>query len=250
MVRQAAVFSRPAFRHPAAVGNAEAYGGIQGRPVRTCLSGPAAGVVGASVLGREIGMENLITFDVGGTSTDVSLIDRGEPAFTSTRLVADHPVRTPMVDVQVIGAGGGSIAWIDDAGALKVGPKSAGSDPGPVAYGRGGEDVTLTDANIVLRRLNPDALLKGRMPVDAAAARAAIEEKIARPLGLSVEEAAMGIIRITVANMSRAIRSAALPIRAMSCRTRSPSPARASCSSIPRKPLIVTRGDFRSCDTV
>jgi N-methylhydantoinase A len=180
---------------------------VRGHPVRTCLSGPAAGVVGASVLGREIGMENLITFDVGGTSTDVSLIDRGEPAFTSSRLVADHPVRTPMVDVQVIGAGGGSIAWIDDAGALKVGPHSAGSDPGPVAYGRGGEDVTLTDANIVLRRLNPDALLKGRMPVDAAAARAAVEEKIARPLGLSVEDAAMGIIRIAVANMSRAIRS-------------------------------------------
>ena len=180
---------------------------VRDHPVRTCLSGPAAGVVGASVLGREIGMENLITFDVGGTSTDVSLIDKGEPAFTSTRLVADHPVRTPMVDVQVIGAGGGSIAWIDDAGALKVGPQSAGSDPGPVAYGRGGEKVTLTDANIVLGRLNPDSLLKGRMPVDATAARAAIEAKIARPLGLSVEDAAMGIIRIAVANMSRAIRS-------------------------------------------
>jgi len=180
---------------------------VHDHPVRTCLSGPAAGVVGASVLGREIGMTNLITFDVGGTSTDVSLIDRGEPAFTSTRLVADHPVRTPMVDVHVIGAGGGSIAWIDDAGALKVGPHSAGSDPGPVAYGRGGTDVTLTDANIVLHRLNPAALLKGRMPVDEAAARAAVEAKVARPLGLTVEEAALGIIRIAVANMSRAIRS-------------------------------------------
>jgi len=180
---------------------------VRDHPVRTCLSGPAAGVVGASVLGKAIGMTNLITFDVGGTSTDVSLINDGEPAFTSTRLVADHPVRTPMIDVHVIGAGGGSIAWIDDAGALKVGPHSAGSDPGPVAYGRGGTEVTLTDANIALHRLNPAALLKGRMPVDKAAARAAIEEKVARPLGLSVEEAALGIIRIAVANMSRAIRS-------------------------------------------
>ena len=180
---------------------------VRDHPVRTCLSGPAAGVVGASVLGRRIGMTNLITFDAGGTSTDVSLIDRGEPAFTSTRLVAGYPVRTPMIDVQVIGAGGGSIAWIDDAGALKVGPHSAGSDPGPVAYGRGGTEATLTDANIVLHRLNPEALLKGRMPVDEAAARAAIEAKVARPLGLAVEEAALGIIRIAVANMSRAIRS-------------------------------------------
>lgn len=180
---------------------------VRDHPVRTCLSGPAAGVVGAGVVGRQIGMPNLITFDVGGTSTDVSLIDCGEPAFTSSRTVADHPVRTPMVDVHVIGAGGGSIAWLDDAGALKVGPRSAGSDPGPVAYGRGGMDVTLTDANIVLRRLNPEALLKGRMPVDEAAARAAVEEKIARPLGLTAEEAALGIVRIAVANMSRAIRS-------------------------------------------
>jgi N-methylhydantoinase A len=180
---------------------------VRDHPVRTCLSGPAAGVVGASVLGKRIGMTNLITFDAGGTSTDVSLIDRGEPAFTSSRLVAGYPVRTPMIDVQVIGAGGGSIAWIDDAGALKVGPHSAGSDPGPVAYGRGGTEVTLTDANIVLHRLNPTALLKGRMPVDEAAARAAVETKIARPLGLGVEEAALGIVRIAVANMSRAIRS-------------------------------------------
>ena len=176
-------------------------------PVRCCLSGPAAGVVGAAEVAREAGYANLITFDAGGTSTDVSLIERGVPAFASARTIADYPVRSPMVDVHVIGAGGGSIAWLDDAGALKVGPRSAGADPGPVAYGRGGTEPTLTDANIVLHRLDPTALLGGRMPVDAGASRRAIAERIAAPMGLSVEQAALGIIRIAVANMSRAIRS-------------------------------------------
>ena len=176
-------------------------------PVRTCLSGPAAGVVGAGQVATASGHPNVITFDAGGTSTDVSLVLDGRPAFTTERLIADYPVRTPMVDVHVIGAGGGSIAWLDDAGALKVGPRSAGADPGPVAYGRGGRDPTLTDANIVLHRLDPVALLNGRMAVDEAAARRAIADRIATPLGLTVEQAALGIIRIAVANMSRAIRS-------------------------------------------
>ena len=176
-------------------------------PVRCCLSGPAAGVVGAAEVAREAGYANLITFDAGGTSTDVSLIERGVPAFASARTIADYPVRSPMVDVHVIGAGGGSIAWLDDAGALKVGPRSAGADPGPVAYGRGGLEPTLTDANIVLHRLDPTALLGGRMLVDAGASRRAIAARIAAPMGLSVEQAALGIIRIAVANMSRAIRS-------------------------------------------
>jgi N-methylhydantoinase A len=176
-------------------------------PVRCCLSGPAAGVVGAAEVARGAGYTNVITFDAGGTSTDVSLIERGVPAFASSRTIADYPVRSPMVDVHVIGAGGGSIAWLDDAGALKVGPHSAGADPGPVAYGNGGTEPTLTDANIVLHRLDPVALLDGRMPVDEAAARRVIAERIATPMGLSVEQAALGIIRIAVANMSRAIRS-------------------------------------------
>jgi N-methylhydantoinase A len=176
-------------------------------PVRTCLSGPAAGVVGAAEVARAAGYTNVITFDAGGTSTDVSLIQDGAPAFATSRLVADYPVRTPMVDVHVIGAGGGSIAWLDDAGALKVGPHSAGADPGPVAYGRGGTEPTLTDANIVLHRLDPVALLNGRMKVDEDAARHVIAERVAAPLGLTVEQAALGIIRIAVANMSRAIRS-------------------------------------------
>lgn len=176
-------------------------------PVRTCLSGPAAGVVGAAAVGRAIGSLNLVTFDVGGTSTDVSLVCGGQPLFTSHRHVAGYPVKTPMVDIHVIGAGGGSIAWMDDAGALKVGPHSAGAVPGPVGYGRGGTEPTITDAQIALQRLNPVSLLKGRMAVHAEAARTVIRERVAQPLGLSLEAAAEGILRIAAANMSRAIRA-------------------------------------------
>lgn len=176
-------------------------------PVTTCLSGPAAGVMGAAVVGAAAGVPNLVTFDVGGTSTDVSLIVGGKPKFTSGRSVAGYPVKLPMVDIHVIGAGGGSIAYVDDARSLKVGPRSAGALPGPVAYGRGGDEPTLTDANICLNRLNPVALLDGRLPVDRAAAMASIENRIARPLGVSVEAAAFGIIQVAAANMSRAIRS-------------------------------------------
>jgi len=176
-------------------------------PVRTCVSGPAAGVIGAIELGRAAGFPNLITLDVGGTSTDVSLVPELQPLFTSNRLVADYPVKTQMVDVHVIGAGGGSIARIDDAGALKVGPQSAGAVPGPVAYRRGGTQVTLTDAHVVLGRLNPVTLLEGRMKVYADEARTALEEQIARPLGLSIEQSAYGILRIANSNMARAVRA-------------------------------------------
>ncbi|MBO1114512.1 hydantoinase/oxoprolinase family protein [Bordetella petrii] len=176
-------------------------------PVRTCLSGPAAGVVGAAAVGRAIGSLNLVTFDVGGTSTDVSLVCQGQPLFTSHRHVAGYPVKTPMVDIHVIGAGGGSIAWLDDAGALKVGPHSAGAVPGPVGYGRGGTEPTITDAQITLQRLNPVSLLKGRMDVHAQAAREVVQARVARPLGLPLEDAAQGILRIAAANMSRAIRA-------------------------------------------
>lgn len=176
-------------------------------PVRTCLSGPAAGVVGSAAVSAAADFPNLITFDVGGTSTDVSLVRDGQPLFTSNRLVADYPIRTPMVDVQVIGAGGGSIVWIDEAGGLKVGPQSAGADPGPVAYDRSGTRVTVTDVNICLQRLNPVALLDGRLPINAEKARAAVQSVIATPLGLDLETAAYGALRVVNANMSRAIRS-------------------------------------------
>ena len=178
-------------------------------PVRTCLSGPAAGVVGAAAVGAAAGVPDILAFDVGGTSTDVSLVLGGRPLFTSERSVGGHPIKSPAIDVNAIGAGGGSIAWIDAGGALKVGPHSAGAEPGPVAYGRGGEEVTLTDANIVLGRLNPAALLGGRMAMDAAAARHAIETKIAGRLGLSVEDTAIGIIRVAASGIARAIRSVA-----------------------------------------
>jgi N-methylhydantoinase A len=176
-------------------------------PVRTCLSGPAAGVVGAAAVARAAQAPDILAFDVGGTSTDVSLVTGGAPLFTSDRLVAGHPVKTPAIDVNAIGAGGGSIAWIDEAGVLKVGPKSAGADPGPVAYGRGGDQVTLTDANIVLGRLSPAGLVGGRMRMDVDAARRAIEEQFAKPLGASLEVCALGIIRVAAANIARAIRA-------------------------------------------
>ena len=180
---------------------------VRSFPVRTCLSGPAAGVVGAAEVGRVAGFRNLVTFDVGGTSTDVSLIVDGQPVFTSNRTVAGYPVKTPMIDIHVIGAGGGSIAWLDEVGSLKVGPHSAGAVPGPVGYGRGGTEPTITDAQITLHRLNPVALLKGAMPVDESLARRTLTEGIAAPLGLAAEAAADGIVRIANANMSRAIRS-------------------------------------------
>ncbi|WP_421425333.1 MULTISPECIES: hydantoinase/oxoprolinase family protein [Agrobacterium] len=176
-------------------------------PVATCLSGPAAGVIGAAMVGMRAGMPNLVTFDVGGTSTDVALILDGRALFTSGRLVADHPVKLPMVDIHVIGAGGGSIANVDDASALKVGPRSAGAAPGPAAYDRGGSLPTLTDANIALNRLDPVALLRGRMPINRELALKAIKENVADPLDLSAEDAAYGILQVATANMSRAIRA-------------------------------------------
>jgi N-methylhydantoinase A len=180
---------------------------VEKLPVLTCLSGPAGGVVGSVAIGEQAGIADIITFDVGGTSTDVSLIASGRPRFTSNRLVAGYPVKIPMLDIHVIGAGGGSIAHIDDTGALKVGPMSAGAVPGPVAYDRGGTEPTLTDANIALGRLDPESLLAGRMKVRRDLAVAAIVEKIARPLGLGLEAAAWGMLRIGTANMSRAIRA-------------------------------------------
>jgi N-methylhydantoinase A len=175
-------------------------------PVRTCLSGPAAGVIGAAVVATQAGFPDIVTFDAGGTSTDVSVVVGGEATSSSSRDVAGHPVKVPSIGIDVIGAGGGSIAYIDAGGALKVGPRSAGADPGPAAYRRGGTEPTLTDANIVLGRLDQTALLRGAMPVDAEAARRAVRERIAIPLGLTMEQAALGIIRIAVSNMGRAIR--------------------------------------------
>jgi N-methylhydantoinase A len=180
---------------------------VERLPVLTCVSGPAAGVVGAAQIGQLLGLPNLITFDVGGTSTDVSLIAEGRPQFTTSREIDGNPLHIPMVDIHVIGAGGGSIARVDAAGAVKVGPQSAGATPGPAAYARGGTAPTLADANIALQRLNPIAILDGQMPVDRSLAETAIRETVGEPAGLSVEAAAYGMIQIATAHMCRAIRA-------------------------------------------
>ena len=172
--------------------------------VHMLLSGPTGGLAGARFVGCSAGREKLLTFDMGGTSTDVALID-GEPRPTNTGHIGPWPVSVPMVDMHTIGAGGGSIAFIDEGGLLQVGPQSAGADPGPACYGRRGEQPTVTDANLVLGRLRPDAFLGGRMRLDVAAARNAIAT-IAKTLRLSIEETAQGIIRIANEHMAQALR--------------------------------------------
>ncbi len=176
------------------------------RPANTLFSGPSAGVVGGLHVARQIGTENAITFDMGGTSTDICLISRGAIAMVQEKEIAGTPIRTPMVDVNSVGAGGGSIAWVDAGGRLKVGPRSAGADPGPAAYGQGGDQPTVTDANLMLGRLSQRGLLSGRKPLHVDAAHEAIRRDAAEPLGLSVTEAANGIVEIVNTNMVLATR--------------------------------------------
>src|SRR5262245_35446349 len=175
-------------------------------PVRTALSGPAAGVTGAFEIARRVQRPNAITFDMGGTSTDVALIKDSVVAHSYGSVIGGFPVRLPMVDVVTVGAGGGSIAWFDRDDLMKVGPLSAAADPGPACYGRGGSQATVTDANLVLQRLSPRGLLGGRMQLDNEAARHAVD-LVAMRLSLGTEHTALGIIEIVVANMVRAIRS-------------------------------------------
>ncbi len=174
-------------------------------PVRTVLSGPSTGVVGAQAIGALVGMADLITFDMGGTSTDVALLNGGTCRLTSEATVHGYPIKAPMLDIHTVGAGGGSIAFIDSGGLLKVGPRSAGADPGPVCYGRGNAEATVTDANVVLGTLNPEFLLGGRMAVRHDLALAAID-RLAGPLGMERMATAQGIISVVTANMARAIR--------------------------------------------
>ncbi len=174
-------------------------------PVRTVLSGPSTGVVGAQEIGALVGMPDLITFDMGGTSTDVALLAGGKCRLTSEATVHGYPIKAPMLDIHTVGAGGGSIAYIDSGGLLKVGPRSAGADPGPVCYDRGNAEATVTDANVVLGTLNPDFLLGGRMRVRHDLAVAAID-RLATPLGMDRMATAQGIISVVTANMARAIR--------------------------------------------
>ena len=169
-------------------------------------SGPAGGVIGARNLGQVLGHQNVLTTDVGGTSFDVGLVVDGQPEYAREPVFDKYHVSFPMIDVVSIGSGGGSIAWIDKSGFLKVGPQSAGAEPGPACYGRGGTEPTVTDANVVLGRIDPDYFLGGTWKLDKSLAEKAIREKIAEPLGLSLEEAAVGIIDILDARMADLVR--------------------------------------------
>ena len=177
-------------------------------PVSTLLSGPAAGVLGGAWSGALSQRDRLITFDVGGTSADIGIVVDGRFAEATARdtWIGGYPVLAPMIDIHTIGAGGGSIAYLDSAGAFRVGPRSAGAEPGPAAYGRGGTEPTVTDANLVLGRLDPENFLGGAMRLDPAAARHAVGG-LAEQLGLGLEEAAEGILTIVNANMANAISS-------------------------------------------
>nr|WP_049888756.1 hydantoinase/oxoprolinase family protein [Natronococcus occultus] len=180
---------------------------VREHAVTTTLSGPAAGVVGAAATVDDADLEGLVTFDMGGTSSDVSLVRDGEAERTTDAEIDGLPIRTPMVDVNTVGAGGGSIAWVDAGGALRVGPRSAGAEPGPACYGRGGTEPTVTDANVVLGYIGPETALGGEMTLDVDAAREALAG-LADEAGLeSALEAARGVYRVANATMTRTIRS-------------------------------------------
>ena len=189
-------------------------------PAYCIESGPAAGAIGAAALGRMLELPNVIAFDMGGTTAKACLIENGEPRLTDEMEVGaglnsgqrllkggGYVVRAPTLDLAEIGAGGGSLAWVDRGGALRVGPESAGAMPGPACYGRGGSQPTVTDANVVLGFLNRSHLLDGAMPLDAAAAERAIRQHVAEPLGLSLEDAAWGIHAVADATMARAVQA-------------------------------------------
>ncbi|QYJ02881.1 hydantoinase/oxoprolinase family protein [Nocardioides panacisoli] len=174
------------------------------QPITTVLSGPAAGALGAALIARTAGYDKVLTCDGGGTSTDVTVVVDGEPTLTTEGSVGVYPSKIPMIDVVTVGAGGGSVAWLSPEGTLKVGPHSAGADPGPLCYGKGGADVAITDAHVVLGRIPPH-LLGGEIPLDADAARSGITE-LAGKLGLGVEECAAGILEISAWNQANALR--------------------------------------------
>lgn len=174
------------------------------QPITTVLSGPAAGALGAAVIASNAGFDKVLTCDGGGTSTDVSVVIDGEPTLTTEGTIGAYPSKIPMIDVVTVGAGGGSIAWLSPEGALKVGPASAGADPGPMCYGNGGEEVTITDAHVFLGRIPPH-LLGGEIPLDVDRARTGVEA-LAKKLNLSPEECAAGVLEISAWNQANALR--------------------------------------------
>jgi N-methylhydantoinase A len=179
-------------------------------PVAMMESGPVGGVIAAADIASRLGYDNVITFDMGGTTAKTSLIKDGEVSITQGYHIggyaSGHPVMFPVVDIVEVGAGGGSIAWIDEVGALKVGPQSAGSDPGPICYARGGQRPAVTDANVVLGRIGARSFLGGEMPLDEPAARRGFESQLCEALGMDATAAALGVVQIAVAKMSLAVR--------------------------------------------
>jgi N-methylhydantoinase A len=186
-------------------GGAMTVASAKEQPVHLVLSGPAGGVIGAASLAEPLGQENLITIDMGGTSLDASLVAGGEPKVETEQIFETLPISIPTIDIHTIGAGGGSVAWIDDGGHLQVGPQSAGAVPGPACYGKGGEDATFTDAAVAVGYLDAENFLGGEIQLDRAATDSAIEW-LAGPLGLSADETAAGILRISEAKIAGAVR--------------------------------------------
>ena len=177
---------------------------VVNQPITTVLSGPAAGALGAAIIAQKAGFDSVVTNDGGGTSTDVTVIQNGQPSLTTEGSVGAYPSKIPMIDVVTVGAGGGSIAWIGPEGTLKVGPKSAGADPGPMCYGNGGTEPTITDAHLTLGRIPPH-LLGGEIPLDVEAAREGVQA-LADKLGLTFEKCATGILEISAWNQANALR--------------------------------------------
>jgi N-methylhydantoinase A len=188
-------------------GGVSTFKGSAEKPVATVLSGPAGGVIASMGTAELVGIKNIITFDMGGTSCDVALIHQGNPVITTQGKINMRPIALPMLDIHTVSAGGGTIARIDAVGGLQVGPDSAGADPGPVSYDRGGAEITVTDANIVTGVLDPERFLGGRMKLNKPKAERSLDEKIARPLGLSLFEAADGILKIINVKMEEAIKA-------------------------------------------
>jgi N-methylhydantoinase A len=188
-------------------GGAFSLEAARSKPAHTIESGPAAGAVGCVSLAQELGLDRLISFDMGGTTAKCAIVERGLVRTTDEYHVDGRPLRIPVIDVKEVSAGGGTIAWIDTGGALALGPQSAGAEPGPVCYGLGGTDPTVTDANVVLGRIDGSRFLGGTMPLDAPSAARAVDDKLAGPLGLGRDAAAAGIIRLADVKMALAVRS-------------------------------------------
>jgi len=188
-------------------GGVSTFQGSAKKAAATVLSGPAGGVIASLGISQRAGIKNIITFDMGGTSCDVALISDGNPVITTQGRINQRPISLPMLDIHTVSAGGGTIARIDTVGGLQVGPDSAGADPGPICYDHGGEEVTITDANLVLGVLDPDKFLGGKMKLNKPKAEKLLEEKIARPLGLNLLEAADGILKIINVKMEEAIKA-------------------------------------------